>query len=232
MTHPIRDALNLEPNASENEMHFCLFPEHSTGARPAPRRRSPVPSRCALCTLSFPASPHLCISDPLEDFERVCLGILSPLLAAHVWQRDPFALWPSTHRASPLGRDPARAASLPPHLWGSLNFSENVDDEWFVVFLLKTLSARLPHLAIHVWDNDGQFLLIEAADALPRWITPEIADNRVFLFRDELHVIPLVRLTLQRREISRYALRAAGRPPRENRRYPDTARPRYRDTGI
>ena len=30
-----------------------------------------------------------------------------------------------------------------------------------------------------VYDADGQFLLIEAADALPSWITPENVENRV-----------------------------------------------------
>ena len=28
-------------------------------------------------------------------------------------------------------------------------------------------------------DNDGEFLLIEAADYLPKWITPDTAVNRV-----------------------------------------------------
>ena len=28
-------------------------------------------------------------------------------------------------------------------------------------------------------DADGEFLLIEAADALPDWVTPENATNRV-----------------------------------------------------
>ena len=30
-----------------------------------------------------------------------------------------------------------------------------------------------------VYDADGEFLLIEAAEALPAWITPENATNRV-----------------------------------------------------
>lgn len=30
-----------------------------------------------------------------------------------------------------------------------------------------------------VWDNDGEFLLIEAAYSLPRWLKPEAATNRV-----------------------------------------------------
>lgn len=30
-----------------------------------------------------------------------------------------------------------------------------------------------------MWDNDGDFLLIEAAYSLPRWLKPESATNRV-----------------------------------------------------
>lgn len=30
-----------------------------------------------------------------------------------------------------------------------------------------------------VYDADGEFLLIEAADVLPDWVTPENATNRV-----------------------------------------------------
>ena len=30
-----------------------------------------------------------------------------------------------------------------------------------------------------IYDADGEFLLIEAADVLPAWVTPENATNRV-----------------------------------------------------
>ena len=30
-----------------------------------------------------------------------------------------------------------------------------------------------------VQDNDGEFLLIEAADQIPAWLDPENSDNRV-----------------------------------------------------
>ncbi|NWW95978.1 ECD protein, partial [Rhynochetos jubatus] len=40
-------------------------------------------------------------------------------------------------------------------------------------------------------DNDGEFLLIEAADFLPEWLNPENSDNRVFFYKGELHIIPL-----------------------------------------
>lgn len=32
-----------------------------------------------------------------------------------------------------------------------------------------------------VEDNDGEFLLIEAADYLPKWLNPDSSENRVSL---------------------------------------------------
>ena len=34
-------------------------------------------------------------------------------------------------------------------------------------------------LLCRVQDGDGEFLLIEAANSLPRWMKPETAENRV-----------------------------------------------------
>lgn len=42
-----------------------------------------------------------------------------------------------------------------------------------------------------MWDNDGDFLLIEAAYALPKWLKPETATNRVWLHNGLLHIAPL-----------------------------------------
>ena len=43
---------------------------------------------------------------------------------------------------------------------------------------------------LQVWDNDGEFLLIEAALVLPRWLKPENSVNRVWLRGGRLHIIP------------------------------------------
>ena len=32
---------------------------------------------------------------------------------------------------------------------------------------------------VRVNDNDGEFLMIEAADSLPKWVSPESVENRV-----------------------------------------------------
>ena len=47
--------------------------------------------------------------------------------------------------------------------------------------------------ACRVWDNDGEFLLIEAAYGLPRWLKPETAQNRLWLHGGAVHLVPLPR---------------------------------------
>ncbi len=64
-------------------------------------------------------------------------------------------------------------------LRGRNNYGDSVEDEWLIVYLLRELSRGFPELWIKVVDTDGEFLLIEAANALPRWLNAEIADNRV-----------------------------------------------------
>jgi hypothetical protein len=47
------------------------------------------------------------------------------------------------------------------------------------VYLLRELTKKHKDIWATVTDNDGQFLLAEAAGALPSWLEPEVADNRV-----------------------------------------------------
>ena len=88
-------------------------------------------------------------------------------------------------------QQPAGGALPPPCLWGSLCFGDNIEDEWFVTWLLLEVTRAFPGLAARVWDNDGEFLLIEAAYALPRWLKPETAQHRVWLLGGAVHLVPL-----------------------------------------
>lgn len=45
--------------------------------------------------------------------------------------------------------------------------------------VLLELSQRHTSAWIQFRDPDGEFLLAEAANALPKWLEPELADNRV-----------------------------------------------------
>lgn len=72
---------------------------------------------------------------------------------------------------------------MPPHLYGISHYGENIEDEWFIVFLLQQITKENSGLVARVNDSDGEFLLIEAADYLPKWADPEICENRVrFIF--------------------------------------------------
>lgn len=75
-------------------------------------------------------------------------------------------------------------------LRGRTNFGDSVEDEWLIVYILRELSKSFTHIWVTVGDTDGQFLLIEAANALPKWLNPEIADFRVWLNSGKLLIIP------------------------------------------
>ena len=53
------------------------------------------------------------------------------------------------------------------------------------------LRRCIPGVAARVRDNDGEFMLIEGAYALPRWLKPETASNRVWLLNGLMHIVPL-----------------------------------------
>ena len=48
---------------------------------------------------------------------------------------------------------------------------------------------HLLRLLAQVWDDDGEFLLVEAANWLPAWLEPDTSANRVFLHQAQLHVV-------------------------------------------
>ncbi|KAI8512137.1 hypothetical protein Bbelb_087760 [Branchiostoma belcheri] len=115
----------------------------------------------------------------LEEQADKILAQLSPVLVDYIWQKEPFKL-----------RAVQAKGDHPPHLHGRTHFGDNIEDEWFIVHLLLQITASFPDYIARVQDNDGQFLLIEAAEHLPRWLTPDTSHNRVFLFHGQVHIIP------------------------------------------
>lgn len=107
------------------------------------------------------------------------LAKVAPLLIQYIWQ----------HQAFNLKYHPEKGG-VPAHIGGSTQFGDNVEDEWFIVYLLQQITQAFPELAARVEDNDGEFLLIEAADYLPKWLNPDTSENRVFLYRGEFHILP------------------------------------------
>ncbi|KAH7369885.1 SGT1 protein-domain-containing protein [Rhexocercosporidium sp. MPI-PUGE-AT-0058] len=114
----------------------------------------------------------------LEDVRKEALKMTESLLKEYIWQREAFKLELESGRGLM-------------YLHGLTNYGDSVEDEWLIVYILKELSTKFPNLWIKVVDTDGEFLLIEAANALPRWLNPEIADNRVWINKNRLRIIPL-----------------------------------------
>lgn len=70
---------------------------------------------------------------------------------------------------------------LPAHIYGVTHFEDNIQDEWFIVSLLFEITKQIPDIIVRVVDSDGEFILIEAAEHLPKWANPETCDQRVGL---------------------------------------------------
>ncbi|CZS95125.1 related to sgt1 protein [Rhynchosporium agropyri] len=115
----------------------------------------------------------------LEEVRKESLRMTERLLKEYIWQREAFKLEIESDKGLM-------------YLHGLTNYGDSVEDEWLIVYILKELSYLFPDLWIKVVDTDGEFLLIEAANALPRWLNPEIADNRVWISNSKLRIIPLI----------------------------------------
>ncbi|KAG8900124.1 hypothetical protein FRB99_006220 [Tulasnella sp. 403] len=99
----------------------------------------------------------------------------------HIWHRDSFELHVAENASQQSGGT---------HLEGTIRVGDCVDDEWCTVWLLTQVSQKWD-VVISVYDTDGEFLLIEAAEHLPKWVAPENAENRVWIYQSSLHLIPL-----------------------------------------
>ncbi|XP_067935926.1 protein ecdysoneless homolog isoform X2 [Watersipora subatra] len=121
--------------------------------------------------------PKEAVEEHLEDI----LALSAHISSGYIWQNESFCLHFSKE---------SDEIELP-HLFGSTDYGENVSDLWFITYILKRLTLQIEGLIVKLQDSDGEFLLIEAANHLPEWVTPETATNRVYLYEGELHLIPL-----------------------------------------
>ncbi|XP_052069316.1 protein ecdysoneless homolog [Mytilus californianus] len=115
----------------------------------------------------------------LLEYIDAYLAFVSSTIVDHIWQKEQFNLTAVTEKDN-----------LPPHLYGKTCYGDNVEDEWLIVYLLFTLTKQFDGLVAKIKDSDEEFMLIEAADHLPKWLEPDTAENRVYIFQGNLHIIP------------------------------------------
>ncbi|KAK5995787.1 Protein ecdysoneless-like protein [Cladobotryum mycophilum] len=114
----------------------------------------------------------------LETIRKAALELSQKLTKDYIWQRDEF-------------RVELKNANGLLYLYGITDYGDAVEDEWLVVYMLRELTKSYPNLWIRAADSDGEFLLIEAANALPKWLNPEIDHCRVWIHGGKLLIIPL-----------------------------------------
>ncbi|KAL4985017.1 SGT1 protein-domain-containing protein [Aspergillus falconensis] len=150
--------------------------------RPIPKPE--LPDDCVDYSLHYiPPNPAPAVVDEaadtrtrLTEVQKSAAGLRKQLLKDYIWQREAFRLEITKKDGTTI-------------LNGRTNFGDSVEDEWVIVYLLRELTKKHKDIWATVTDNDGQFLLAEAAGALPSWLEPEIADNRVWIHQGELTII-------------------------------------------
>ncbi|KAL5340048.1 SGT1 protein-domain-containing protein [Aspergillus crustosus] len=150
--------------------------------RPIPKPE--LPDDCVEYSLHYiPSGPAPAIVDEvantrtkLTEVQKSAAELTKDLLRGYIWQRDPFRLEITKSESATI-------------LSGRTNFGDSVEDEWVVVYMLRELTRRHQEIWATVTDNDGQFLLAEGSGALPAWLEPDIADNRVWIHQGDLVII-------------------------------------------
>ncbi|XP_073840145.1 ecdysoneless cell cycle regulator [Musca autumnalis] len=146
----------------------------------------------------------------LEETRKKCLSIVDKLTKErnYIWHKDEFELRVRTcspqelllndesttsttkeKAAAHIGPKQTDQDHLPPHLHGVTHYGDNIADEWFIVYLLSKISQVLPTVVVRVIDSDGEFLLIEAADFLPKWANPDTCEQRVYICEGFINLV-------------------------------------------
>ena len=123
----------------------------------------------------------------VEDLLCDVMSFSQSIVGDYIWQNDCFNL---TCEKLEKPKEIEHLENIT-FFKGSTNFGDNIEDEWFIVYLLFSITKQFPQLIATVNDNDGEFLLIEAAEYLPKWLEPDTSQNRVFIYQGSLHVVPL-----------------------------------------
>ena len=147
-------------------VHHCTI--HPKDARRLYVRQQLAGKRCQLravytCRYIFAVArnrgfayrvQHLFYAEPsaeqLHDFQLQCMATVLPYLTNYIWQQDPFTLHSSTKSKPPWSRANARRQhnqhsdqSVPENLWGVTRFGDNIEDEWFILWLLQQITTKV-----------------------------------------------------------------------------------------
>ncbi|KUI72030.1 hypothetical protein VM1G_07928 [Cytospora mali] len=114
----------------------------------------------------------------LEAVRKAAVQLANQLTKDYIWQRHAFNLETKTDQGLH-------------YLYGITDYGDSIEDEWLIVYILRELTKQFPGLWVRVSDSDGEFLLVEAANVLPKWLSPENDANRAWIHDGQLQIVPL-----------------------------------------
>ena len=176
-------------DAAAKDQDFKWFGEGFDGF---PKR---LPEDCIeyiICVIDEKINSEAALRSRLKEIQTAANKLTKELLKDYIWQRDSFKLDLVAAKDVLKASTSSKKEHLLPlshTLQGQTNFGDSIADEWLIVYLLRELSKQFPDAWIKVADTDGEFLLIEAANALPKWLNPEVAENRVWINHGQLKLI-------------------------------------------
>lgn len=117
----------------------------------------------------------------LKSLLKEAIKIVEDLSENYIWHKDEFKLTIKSPQSKILEEEFEYVSvdDTLPHLYGLTFYGDNIEDEWFIVYLLQQITKKLNDIVVRVIDSDGEFLLIEAANYLPSWADPETCEGRV-----------------------------------------------------
>jgi len=144
----------------------------------------------------------------LVKFRSSILNLVYQYSNRYVWHKDAFNLAVIVESPPSESGDTDTDTDLG-YLQGCIRYGENVEDEWFLVYLLFRIThlESIPggggtawagaDLVVQITDQDGELLLIEASEHLPEWLdSMEKSVNRVWLHCGSVLLVPRERLGL------------------------------------
>jgi hypothetical protein len=123
-------------------------------------------------------------NEDIHKFYQEIIEYIEQLSQHYIWNNEKFQL-----------KKPIESNNNNCYLsYGCIDFGDNLEDEWFIVYILYKLTSKFSNkLVAQTKDQDGDFLLIHAANHLPDWASSAADDcmnNRVFIYNGKLHMIP------------------------------------------
>lgn len=133
------------------------------------------------------------VDNDLEDINEIyakLIEYIEQLSSNYIWNNEKFYLTKPVKSENISDKEKFLFYNCD----GKFDFGDNLEDEWFTVYILFKLTQKYSlKLAAQISDSDGEFMLIHAANYLPHWAS-SMADNcmlnRVFIYNGDLHIIP------------------------------------------